>query len=339
MKHLIAIIALLSTLSSFAQNGLKEGNLFLLQKDNKTISINGFEQEKIIEKGTLEINSKSIYETDRQHTVAILDTATNHLTIHDIHSQQKSEIPLPYNIEAKCILVNKDNVFIGGIIGREALIQYNIRSKKWYSLDIPVELIFPGKAVDDILIKDSLLIAIDNIVLPKYALFYKLNAAEKYSFSHLTELKSNGAYENIHQGRITDKYFGLLSDTYSGYVGASWYITIYDGLHLKNSFCIGFNEQNKKKTFFNDFVIINDNIIIATKEKGLGVLSIKKSYFKEKDEDGLENFNTRINPSLINYIGYNNKNIIKLTIIPNTNKVVLTIKNRSGGLSHKIVQI
>jgi hypothetical protein len=338
MKYLIAIIALLTTLSTSAQNGLKEGDLFLLQKDSKTISLNSFDQEKITEKGIFEINSKSIYETDKQNRVAILDTATNHLIIYDIHSQQKSDIPLPYNIKAQCILVNDDNVFIGGIIGKEALIQYNIRSEKWYSLDIPVELMFPGKAVDDILIKDSLLIAVDNIILPKYVLFYKLNPTEKCSFSHLTELKSNGAYESIHQGRITDKYLGLLSDTYSGYVGASWYITIYDGLDLKNSFSIGFNEQDKKKAFFNDFIIVNDNIIIATKEKGLGVVNIKPSYFKEKDEYGNDSFNTAINPSLINYKDYKNENIIKLTIIPNTDKLALTIMDESGNLSHKVIQ-
>src|SRR5690606_14964784 len=118
---------------------------------------------------------------------------------------------IPFGIKPKSILLNEHNLLIGGEMGNEILVQYNLQSKRWYNLQIPKEVMFPGKAIDDLVVNDSLLIAIDDIVMPKYVLFYKLKPQGKLELSHFKELKSNGAYESIFQARITDKHFGLIS--------------------------------------------------------------------------------------------------------------------------------
>ncbi len=340
MKSLIfTVLFFLSYLSVIGQNGIKNGKLFILKQDQKTISINSFENNRIKQIKTFKISEKSIYTTDQKERVAILDTKKNNISLINTKTESKSELKIPFDLKPKTILLNGENLFIGGEMGKEMLVQYNVQSQKWYKLEIPIEVLFPGKAIDDLVINDSLLIAIDNIVMPKYILFYKLSSNEKLELSHFKELKSNGAYESIYQGRITDNYIGLISGTYSGYVGATEHITVYDNLNLKNSFALSSNEQKKGYHTFTDFVIIGDKIAIASKEKGFGLFQIKNSYFKESDEYRNSDFNSTVNTSKIKYEEINNETIIKITIVPNTNKIVLTIENKKGKIRHEIREI
>jgi hypothetical protein len=340
MKNLILTTSLFFlTLSVFGQNGLKNGNLFLLLKGNRTISINSFENDKVSEIKTFAISEKSIYTSDQKEKIAILDTANNDLTIFDIYSSNQIKISIPFEIKPKTILLNNDNIFIGGEMGKEILIQYNLKNEKWYHLEIPSEVVVWGKAIDDLVVNDSLLIAIDNIVMPKYVLFYKLNSNGRLDLSHYKELKHNGAYESIHQGRITEKYIGLLSDTYSGYVGATNHITIYNNIDLTSSFALSSNQNDKNHHTFTDFVLVKDKIVIASKEKGFGIFEIKESYFKKSDEYSNRSSNHREDISKIKYAKYENQVITKLTLIPNTSKIILTLEDKKGVIKHEIIEI
>lgn len=335
-KVIFTIILLFSLQVVFGQNGLKGGEYFLLLNSTKTVSINSFENNKVKEHKIFPVSEKSIYTTDQNSRVAILDTATNRVSLYNVQTSNEIKLKIPFQIKPKTILLNDDNLFIGGEMGKEMLVQYNLQSEKWYQLEIPVEVLFIGKAIDDLVVNDSLLIAIDNIVMPKYVVYYHLNSKDGLKLSHYKELKSNGTYESIHQGRITDKYFGLLSDTFSGYVGASGHITIYDNLNLERSFAISSNEQEKNYHTFTDFVIVKDKIIIASKEKGLGIFKIKSSYFKETDRDDNRVFNFRIRSSKIRFTDYDNEKIRKITTIPNTENIVLTLENEKGVIRQEI---
>src|SRR5690606_21583522 len=224
-----------------------------------------------------------IYTTDQKERIVVLDTAKNKVTIYNIKSGE-IKLTIPFDIKPKSIFIDENNLFIGGEKGKEILIQYHLKNEKWYQLEIPSEVVVWGKAIDDIVVNDSLLIAIDNIVLPKYVLFYRKNSTDKLELLHFKELKHNGAYESIHQGRITETYIGLLSNTYSGYVGATNHITVYNNLDLSSSFALSSNQNDKNYHTFTDFILINDKIVIASKEKGLGIFEIKESYFKKTDE-------------------------------------------------------
>jgi len=335
-KTILTIITLLIFLTSFGQNGLKLGNLFLLQKDKQTISINSFENDRINELKTFTVSEKSIFTTDQKARVAILDTSKNKVTIFDIHSSNKIELSLPFEIKPRSILLNSDNIFIGGEMGKEMLIQYNFKNEKWHQLEIPEEVMFWGKAIDDLVVNDSLLIAIDNIVMPKYILFYNLNSNDKLILSHFKELKSNGCYEEICFGRISNDYLVLKSKTASE-GGRKNHITIIKKLDFENCFSISTNMFDKDYHDFNDFVVSGEKLVIASKEKGLGEFEIKETYFDKRGNKS--HFNKRIEVSNISYKEYPNQNIIKVTIIPNTDRIVLTLEYNKGGLKYEIIKL
>lgn len=336
---LLPIFTVFFVLPVLGQNGLKNGNLFLLQKDKGSISVNVVEAGTIKELSILLVPEKSTYTTDQKSTVAVIDTSENSVYLFNIKTKRKTTLKIPFGIKPKSILLNKDNLFIGGEMSSEIMIQYNLQSKMWYNLQVPAEVMFPGKAVDDLIVNDSLLIAIDNIVMPKYALFYKLSPNGKLELSHYKEFKSNGAYESISQARITNRYLGLISRTYSGYSGATDHITIYDGLDLSSSFALSSNEHEKVPHSFADFAIMDDKLLIASKEKGLGIFNIKKPYFRDADEFGNSSSNFRVNTSRIKYERFEDEQVIKITIVPNTTTIILTVRGTHGKLRHEIREI
>jgi len=338
MKKLIAILTLFYSLTALGQNGVK-GSYFLLLNNKSTISLNTFKNSAILEHKTFDITEKSIFTTDKKSRVAILDTAQNSIVLYDFLLSKETNLTIPYELKPKTILLFDSKLFIGGEMGKEILIQYQIKKNQWEKLEVPEEVQMWGKAVDDLVVNDSLLIAIDNIVTPKYVLFYNLKSEAKVELVHFKELKHNGAYESIHQGRITETYIGLLSDTYSGYVGATNHITIYNNLDLTNSFALSSNQNDKNYHNFTDFVLTKDKVVIASKEKGLGIFEIKESYFEKTNKYSNRRSNRREDISKIKYTKYNNQVITKLTLIPNTSKIVLTLEDKKGIFSNEIIKI
>lgn len=65
-KIILFILTLFIFMNMYGQNGLNNGNLFLLLKNEKTISINAFENNKINEIKSFSISEKSIYTTDQK---------------------------------------------------------------------------------------------------------------------------------------------------------------------------------------------------------------------------------------------------------------------------------
>ena len=133
------IFTFCSILTTFGQNGLKEGSFFLLLKGKEKISLNTYENNKIKEKNTFAISEKTIFTTDQKKRVAVLDTAKNLIMLYEFLTSKEIRLSIPYDIKPICILLNEDNLFVGGKIGKEILVQYHIQSEEWYHLEIPKE--------------------------------------------------------------------------------------------------------------------------------------------------------------------------------------------------------
>jgi hypothetical protein len=339
-KHSISSSNKIDFEAFFRENNQTETEeiFFLLLKGENTFSLNAYINSEITEYRVITISEKSLITTDKKDRIAIIDTSNNTIILYCIHTLNKIEISIPYNIKPKTIFLNSENIFIGGTAGAELLVQYHIQSENWYKLDIPENITLWGKAIDDLVVSDNFLIAIDNIVLPKYILFYHLNSTDKLLFSHFRELKSNGAYEEIHQGRISPKYLGLLSNTFSGYTGPSEHITIYKGIDLTSSFAISMKTSIDNFQRINDFLIIQDKLFIAHKIKGLGIFEILDSYFTVS-RDRYDFFNHRVDENNLNYTQYVDEEILHFTLIPNENKIIFTIRNTLGNIRYEIKEL
>jgi hypothetical protein len=300
------------------------------------------ENNEICELKTYFVNIKTIWVTDGIEKLATLNTGTKKLEIINFHTNEVAQLVLPYKFEPKSVLLNSDNLFVGGIFQNEMLVQFHLKTQEWYSLDIPDEFKIPGKAIDDLLANETQLIAIDNIVDPKYLIYYNLNMTSKVSLSHVFELKGTGTYEHITRGFHSENYLGLISDTW-GECGAFEYISIYVKKDMDRSFsmmlkeCRDLSQDNKNRII--DLAIIDNTLFFADKEKGLGRFKIKPFYFKSSEDERSFVFNEDAPEAEIMFEQFKGKKIIKLTVIPNTNKVVLTFENWKKILTHKIVEV
>ena len=300
MRHKITIILLsLLTQFSYGQDGLIGKKFFILQKSDDSISVNSYDDNKINELCAYQLPDSSIYETDGLERLVILDIKRKKIEIHDFIRNKTITEKIPLKIKPLTIFLDKNNLFIGGEVGQEVLIQRNFKTGDWYSLDIPTDVLFPGKAIDDIVVNNDTIYAVDNIVLPKYILTYLNNDSAKCDYLRKIDLKANGPYESIRQAMITSDYFGLISDTYSGYSGAAYHITIYDKVDFQNSFAI--TVESKDMYSLSDFVITEDRLIILSRVKGIGTFTFKPNYFKNMDEYDNSKFNITVNDININY--------------------------------------
>ncbi|MFY8186817.1 MAG: hypothetical protein ACOVLC_02545 [Flavobacterium sp.] len=137
MRKIIALFQLIFFVTSaFSQKKTTENHLFLLMNDEKSISLNFFENGKINEMKKFDISEKSIYITDQKQRVAILDTSKNNFSLYDVESQQTTHRSVPFKIKLKSIALSNEHLFLGGKEAEKILIQYDIKNEVTIQLAI-----------------------------------------------------------------------------------------------------------------------------------------------------------------------------------------------------------
>src|SRR5690606_31590475 len=155
---IFSLLSFFIYLNLYSQNGLDNGDLFILPNAINKISVNKFENETIKELKTISINKKSIYSTDQKNIVVILNPSKQSILFYNIENSKKHRISITYDIRTRSILIDDNNLFIGGEMENEMLVQYNLKAQQWFSLEIPEEIKYPGRSIDDIVISDEHLI-------------------------------------------------------------------------------------------------------------------------------------------------------------------------------------
>jgi hypothetical protein len=336
MKYILSTILVIAALTCLAQNGIQDGRYFILQKDSFNISVNEFKNDSIHEIKQYSISSKSIYTTDQKNRVAIVDTQKFVIDVFNIQTDEKIHLNLPQHaLIPKCVLLSENNIFIGGEKRIGMLYQYHFQEQKWYSLYIPSMIDFPRKAIDDILLTDTTLIGVDNIVIPKYVVYYTLNDSSKLQYSDSLQLHHNGTYEHIRAARITNKYMGFMSSTMSGYIGRKDHVSIYKNDNTNMSFSITIKPNKYDYIQIYDFLIIEDRIVFLCSE-GLAYVDITPSLFFNSGSD--KSYSIRdIGARKIKFSNLASGPHSKLTVIPQSKRIVLSTRLNNGTFQHQIL--
>ena len=91
-----------------------------------------------------------------------------------------------------------------------------ITDGQYHKISIPIELFYPGKAIDDFIVLENKIIAVDNIVMPKYLIEYERKFLPRLDSAKIFKLEPNGTYESIQKAVSNEHYIGLLSGTTGG---------------------------------------------------------------------------------------------------------------------------
>jgi len=192
---------------------------------------------------------------------------------------------LPTKFKIRTLKVVENYLLVGGDWNSDnAFYVFDTKDKKWHTITVPEEIFFLGKAMDDFLLIEDKIIAVDNIVMPKYLIEYNISDLPDLKQGKIFMLEPNGTYENIKRAVANENYIVLLSGTVGGYHRATAdHISVLNTDSFENSFSISSNRMRPWTYLtWTDIEIVNKRVYVACKERGLGSFRIYPSYFNKR---------------------------------------------------------
>jgi hypothetical protein len=240
-------------------------------------------------------------------------------------------VDIPEAFVLRSLRYYKNYILLGGdYIYNNLFYVLNVNNKKFSEIQVPLSIYFPGKSIDGFLFTEEEIIAIDNIVMPKYLISYKLSELPNLKTKEIFELESNGTYESIQIGVNTQAYIGLLSTTFGGYpTSTADHITILKTNNYEDGFSIS-SKKAKDWSYleWTDIEIIGEKVYVACCEKGLGSFKIKDRYFQNITPKWDDPHNKEIGKGRIKYYLSSPK---KITMLCKTkdNRLILVYKDEN----------
>lgn len=165
------------------------------------------------------------------------------------------------------------------------------------------------------------MIAVDNVVEPKFILEYNFEDLNNPHLIDLYMLPPGGTYESIKKGTLNQEYIALFSTTY-GRMGGGTHINIFrkgDFSKHISLYQFNFSLMEDLDTYdWKDLVLLpkHNVLLLSSLKDGIGVYKINENKFDEKKNEDSD---------AVKYINYSNKEVIKILIPPQSPDYVLII--------------
>ena len=175
-----------------------------------------------------------------------LDFARKRLAVYevlDVDPWMRRVVP-PTTLPRRCLahdfLLHNGQLIVGGASNAQEniwVLDYTLsRQPKapWHALEVPPDVQKKGKSIDLVYILNEILVAVDNVLVPKWFVFYSLRKGELPTPIGIHPLRVESAFESIYHGTESDKLYALYSRGASH--GLAWsYVQIY----FKDEIAIG----------------------------------------------------------------------------------------------------
>jgi len=122
-------------------------------------------------------------------------------------------LTLSKGAEAQDVLIYRGMMVVAGH-GRdgEALWRRDpADDRKWLAIDLPDGIRKNGKSVDAVYMRDDKLIAIDNVIIPKWILVYDFDASKGPQSPEVAPLKTHTTYESVNITAENERFYALHS--------------------------------------------------------------------------------------------------------------------------------
>lgn len=121
-------------------------------------------------------------------------------------------IPLPRGVTGHAVSVVDGVLFVGGggERSRDGL-WLRTADRDWVPVQLPPGLGVPGKAIDGLLRTGDRLIAVDDIVMPKFSVIYDIRVPHEPRLINMIELPAHTSYEQVVATAINGDWVALLS--------------------------------------------------------------------------------------------------------------------------------
>jgi hypothetical protein len=271
------------------------------------------------------------------------------------HEQWFPPLSMPKDYQAETLLFRGQVLYAGGSCGREVLglFDFDEVEPAWVALPVPAQFRRDGKRIDDLLVDGNHLIAVDNIVVPKWLLVYDIGNPRNPALSRVSELPWHTTYEQFHSGRVGAHWLALLSSGVNhGHV--SLHVTLLDRTSLQpfgsvSVEAMGSMRHSREDTTganartWHDIEWVGDLLLIAAGRHGIGWLDLnlvprptqplrkgEHGWF-EGDED-----NARFSRECANKLVYHPLSqrpgaaVVRLSAVPGTKQVLVVVKEEQS---------
>lgn len=208
---------------------------------------------------------------------------------------------LPRNCRADDVLIHDGLLYVGGN-GKmgECLWTRDKEDKNWRLIPMPCDISLKGdlfsryKSIDLLFLDGTRLIAVDDIVIPKWILTYDVTHNKTITHLETIKLSDHITYESVKAGAMNKSYIALLSQGVNHGV-VSQHLSILDICTLTEiaSWCVYSSEEyfndtqqppKKSRNVINSVAFLADNLLLATQEGVLCVSLPNRDDLKEELE-------------------------------------------------------
>ena len=143
-------------------------------------------------------------------------------------------LALPRKAIANDLVIHHGQVIVGGHSrnGEALWLRDPVNDRLWHPLLMPEKVRARGKSVDALFVRGSMLVAIDNMKIPKWILLYDLNRPLQLTPPQMVPLTSHTTYEQVHVCAEGDTSYALFSIGIN-HGNAHFYISLLDKNTLK----------------------------------------------------------------------------------------------------------
>lgn len=185
-------------------------------------------------------------------------------------------------------IAHENHLFAGGQLDSEVVGFFDLNDPQcsWQQMEVPQSMRASGKAIDDLVIDGNRLIAIDNLLIPKFLLVYDIANPSRPKFLKY-ETFAHGTYEEAIMGAAGHQWMAVLSSSVSE-VGCFEHISIWRLSNLTEVGCFSqqtFTPRIGRKTNSDmdnvDFgapwrqISFCRDVLMLSSRKGLAVLDLK----------------------------------------------------------------
>jgi hypothetical protein len=212
----------------------------------------------------------------------------------DYTCEKMQNIHLESGFKIYSLRFYKNRLYVSGAMKQNNIKQfagyYELVNSDWKFTPIPLPEMHNQirKSFDEILCREDNLYLIDDIVIPKYLYHYKLKENSIPEFYRTVQLPSHCSYETYHRGIVTDKWLALFSNAMNSN-GFHQFVSVFDIQSLEEIMAIvshvpmGLSDDKPKtQHWFSDFAIKNDEVYLACKLDGVGIVPVDANPLNEK---------------------------------------------------------
>jgi hypothetical protein len=196
-------------------------------------------------------------------------------------------LAMPADYKAHTLAFAGDVLYVGGECGEEVLGTFDLAevAPAWAPVEVPPGLRQQGKAMDDLLVDGDRLIAVDDIVYPKYLVLYDVADPARPRLREVRDIPNHGTYERIHTAALGENWLAILSGTF-GRAGAFQHVALFDRESLHEHVALhgrlrsfdgpeGDPAAEQRDPPWHDVALRGDVLLLAAGSQGLGVLHLR----------------------------------------------------------------